>query len=997
MTTTEYIKLNVDKKSYSYAKIYASLLTDEFQRKRAYASLVALYSFVDLLEQSPYTVQKSMTLFKNPQLNEQYEISDLYVNGWHIDVRVVTGGDAVLVPKIHFDCDIAPDFYVVVKVDSTIQNAELVGVVDTQNIIKEPFDYHYDAVPFSSLISYETFLAKLVIENRETFPEEDHELFKTSYLALLDNNLDEETKKKVVKHLFKCSMCRTEFCCFTGFEMVCCNTTKYPEVLEDHTLGFVGAQNAENAKYQGKEETIYIGSDENEPEVITEAKEEVTPTETDTNVSGILDNLFDMDEGTIQEDSLETNNNIELEQEEQIENPNTENDVAVSSIDDILNEVTIDSSVVSVDNTPDIIIETTSNTEEDKELQMIDDEVFLDTPSKYPEIVTTQDGIQIIPDETVDPYTQNNNIELISDEKVSDDENTVEKQSEDEEIFVINDDEEELLTEVSDTEDSIVEEKDELLEVDSTEDTIQEIYPSDEEFKINENDEDEIESLDDEIIDEATMLSQEEPVQKVIVDYDENGEPVYSYITDIEQSDNTPTDDILIEDDEDENNDFLKYEEDENTVSEIEDISDEENDEEEYKSVYDDEDEEENIEENIQTDNNLEETDYEDDEPLEYYDDDEKEETIEQQPSIIDDILYKTSEEDDNFEEDDNKNYVDDVEGITRTDIDNNETEKNDDIENDENIESDDDMIDYNDDDVNSEEYDDEDGEYDDYDIEEHLPEEQVKKSSGPLAIIIAIILLLGLIGGGAFFFLTKGKTTQEEAVADTFNENVVEATENQAVNDMFEEPIETEQQAETTEQQGEVETPQTENQTVTEEAPVKNNDANNEMFETPAPAPAPESSENVSMPELTESDLIKPTERKSNGDANKTIVNAFATNASPVSLKALNWFCAPDLFSDINFKNYLQTVDNTLKQNLKNNFMNLVESSPKNSVAAKFAIDNRGNLKKAIISESSGSEEIDNIVLQSINETFEQGKSQILNDNELKQNMYYLRVVIKL
>ena len=166
-------------------------------------------------------------------------------------------------------------------------------------------------------------------------------------------------------------------------------------------------------------------------------------------------------------------------------------------------------------------------------------------------------------------------------------------------------------------------------------------------------------------------------------------------------------------------------------------------------------------------------------------------------------------------------------------------------------------MIDYNDDDVNSEEYDDEDGEYDDYDIEDHLPEEQVKKSSGPLAIIIAIILLLGLIGGGAFFFLTKGKTTQEEAVADTFNENVVEATENQAVNDMFEEPIETEQQAETTEQQGEVETPQTENKTVTEEAPVKNNAANNEMFETPAPAPAPEPSENVSMPELTESDLI--------------------------------------------------------------------------------------------------------------------------------------------
>ena len=218
MTTSEYIKLNLDKKSYSYAKIYASLLTDEFQRKRAYASLVALYSFVELLEQSPYTVQKSMTLFKNPQLNEQYEISDLYVNGWHLDVRVVTGGDAVLVPKIHFDNDIVPDFYVVIKVDSALENAELVGIIDTENIEKEPFDYHYEAVPFSSLIDYNAFLAKLVIKKRTTHTEEDHELFRTSYLALLDNNIDAETKNKVIKHLFKCSICRTEFCCFTGLK-----------------------------------------------------------------------------------------------------------------------------------------------------------------------------------------------------------------------------------------------------------------------------------------------------------------------------------------------------------------------------------------------------------------------------------------------------------------------------------------------------------------------------------------------------------------------------------------------------------------------------------------------------------------------------------------------------------------------------------------------------------------------------------------------------------
>ena len=53
--------------------------------------------------------------------------------------------------------------------------------------------------------------------------------------------------------------------------------------------------------------------------------------------------------------------------------------------------------------------------------------------------------------------------------------------------------------------------------------------------------------------------------------------------------------------------------------------------------------------------------------------------------------------------------------------------------------------------------------------------------------------------------------------------------------------------------------------------------------------------------------------------------------------------------------------------------------------------------MKKIVVSETSGSTDIDNVVLQSIKETFDTEKSQILNDNELKQDMYYLKVAIKL
>ena len=59
--------------------------------------------------------------------------------------------------------------------------------------------------------------------------------------------------------------------------------------------------------------------------------------------------------------------------------------------------------------------------------------------------------------------------------------------------------------------------------------------------------------------------------------------------------------------------------------------------------------------------------------------------------------------------------------------------------------------------------------------------------------------------------------------------------------------------------------------------------------------------------------------------------------------------------------------------------------------------IDNNGKIEKIMISESSGSEQIDNIVLQSINESLTGKKSPILKEGKLKADRYHLKVVIKL
>ena len=128
----------------------------------------------------------------------------------------------------------------------------------------------------------------------------------------------------------------------------------------------------------------------------------------------------------------------------------------------------------------------------------------------------------------------------------------------------------------------------------------------------------------------------------------------------------------------------------------------------------------------------------------------------------------------------------------------------------------------------------------------------------------------------------------------------------------------------------------------------------------------------------------------------NKVMSNVFATQNS-VTLRGVNWQCAPALFTNKEFKTYLQGLDDVLKLNIKKNLLNTTEIPQNPSVTVKMAIDNEGQMIKNLISESSGSEQIDNIVLQSINQTLEVQKTQILTDGAQKADKYFLQVVVKL
>ena len=886
MSAIDTMNLLIDEKAVSYAKIYSSLLKDEFQRKRAYASLVALYALLSEVEKTDNDVQKSMTLFRNPVLNEEYEISDFYINNWHVDVRVVTDGTAFLVPKAHYDNDLQPDFYAVVKVDKTLSSAQLLGFAATADVKKEGFDYHYYSISLNSLISYDDFLTKINNTKVTAFSEEEHEFFKSNYLSLLDEEIEVTTKNRLIKHIFECSKCRTEFCCFTGFEMVSCNMGKYPNLLEDQTLNIVGAQSVDDDKYAGKEEIIKITDDEEEvlsdeseqeetieEEITEETTEEENREET---VSDILDELFNMEEDFIEQEPIK-------------EKPVMTAPIQVSESGDL-----------------EIIEE---NIEQEASVA---DMPVLETYGA--ENIQTSSDLEIIEDEIIDEQNPNNDeVVLLENEPI-------------------------VLTE--------------------------------EELALPE--------------DTATVISDEietpeENVQKVIVDYDEYGEPIYSYITNVgqeEELDESTEIEPLPEDDDDIlNEEFETYPQQDDVIGSLNDINsgmarpveyvtneeiatDEVTEFEEYKE----EDQAENSE--VEYEEYKEESVVQDDdEALDISLEDEQTTDVQAQDEAVEYEQYEETQEDDFLEQDDEVQQVDEEE----------QSEEYDDVQ------------EYDDENQEYEEYQDEDGMEGDEEEGYGIPEENLAKPSSKKSLmIIAMLVIFALVGcgAGAFFFLKKPQQTSaptqptENSVEMPVEAPVDNPVDNSQVNDMFE-TVEGEDMG--------LEVPS---------APAEV--AQNSELPPPPPVEASQPSpvENPPVAPLTEADLVQ---NQTPEQVSNSIANAFSPSTNVVTLRNVNWLCAPQLFADTEFKIYLQKLDNILKLNLRKNILDISESPQNNSVTVKMAVDNMGNLLRVAMSESSGSQQVDNIVLQSINETFEGEKSQILNESAQKADKYYLKVVIKL
>lgn len=174
------------------AQEICNFITEPDIRNRAIANIVGVKTVLNYF--SICDVDITTGLHNISEILKKWEISDIYVNGAYIDVRLHFNENDICVPKYHFDNNLLPKVYMFIKVNETITNATVTGFISPELIDITTNHNGYYQVKISELQEYPEICD--LLEKDEPEFVENLEMFLYDYIDDIESN-----HERISKHL----------------------------------------------------------------------------------------------------------------------------------------------------------------------------------------------------------------------------------------------------------------------------------------------------------------------------------------------------------------------------------------------------------------------------------------------------------------------------------------------------------------------------------------------------------------------------------------------------------------------------------------------------------------------------------------------------------------------------------------------------------------------------------------------------------------------------
>lgn len=217
------VVLEIGKENYTEADFMSKRFVNAEVRNRAYINVLGSELFIKFLAENGIKTEDVISMHSISKIIENIDIADVILPNIHIDVRTIFDEDKIFVPKSHFELEITPDIYVVLKISKNMKDAEILGYFKPSQINKNYANDDYYFVKKETLVP-----AKMLLDKISQYAEtRDSKLTNAEFLRgralsvdYSDHNLDLEGQKEFLKLMLTDSMLRDSVAEFDNFEVL---------------------------------------------------------------------------------------------------------------------------------------------------------------------------------------------------------------------------------------------------------------------------------------------------------------------------------------------------------------------------------------------------------------------------------------------------------------------------------------------------------------------------------------------------------------------------------------------------------------------------------------------------------------------------------------------------------------------------------------------------------------------------------------------------------
>lgn len=207
----------------------ARALTQSFVRNdvksRAYINALGAELCIKYFRDENISNEVTYNIHSIRKFLEEFDISDVMLSNIHVDVRVISDENQIFVPISHFKYNITPDIYIVLKILEDHSGAEFLGYFEPKSINKSSKNDKYYFIEKEDLLSPDTlkdFIGGFSGHSADKeVSEEDLEKAEFLMVSMADNNAGESEKKELFSYLKNSAKLRNKFIEFENGEMIC--------------------------------------------------------------------------------------------------------------------------------------------------------------------------------------------------------------------------------------------------------------------------------------------------------------------------------------------------------------------------------------------------------------------------------------------------------------------------------------------------------------------------------------------------------------------------------------------------------------------------------------------------------------------------------------------------------------------------------------------------------------------------------------------------------